>query len=113
MVAITGDTLVCDEVVTLAMGADVLVYEAMRFEEIQALPEKRRFILDYHADTRLIGAQAREIGVKTLILTHLIPEPCSQEDEQAFIDDIREGGFAGELIVANDLDSVTLENNLT
>ncbi len=113
VVAITGDTLVCDEVITLATGADVLVYEAMRFEEIQALPEKRQFILDYHADTRLIGTQAQEIGIKTLILTHLIPEPCSQEDEQAFIDDIREGGFTGELIVANDLDSVTLENNLT
>ena len=43
----------------------------------------------------------------------LVAFACSKEDEQAFIDDIRDGGFAGELIVANDLDSVTLENNLT
>jgi len=109
VIAITGDTLVCDEITQLAEGADVLIYEAMRFEEIQALPKKRQFILDYHADTRLIGIQAKEIGVSTLILTHLIPEPHSNEDRQAFIDDIRDGGFTGELIVADDLDSVILE----
>ena len=108
VIAVTGDTLECDEVTELAAGADVLIYEAMRFEEIQILPKKRRFILDYHADTRLIGSQAKEIGVPTLILTHLIPEPLSDEDRQAFIDDIRVGGFTGELIVADDLDSVTL-----
>ena len=109
VVAISGDTLVCDEVAELAEGADVLIYEAMRFEAIESLPQKRQFILDYHADTRLIGAQAKEIGVETLVLTHLIPEPFSEEDRQAFIGDIREGGFTGELIVAEDLDSVVLE----
>ena len=36
-------------------GADVLVYEAMRFEIIRQLPKHRHFVLDYHADTRLIG----------------------------------------------------------
>ena len=109
VVAISGDTLVCDEVAKLAEGADVLIYEAMRFEAIESLPKKRQFILDYHADTRLIGAQAKEIGVGTLVLTHLIPEPFSEEDRQWFIEDIREGGFTGELIVAEDLDSVVLE----
>ena len=53
--------------------------------------------------------------MKTLLFISalLLAFACSKEDEQAFIDDIRDGGFAGELIVANDLDSVTLENNLT
>jgi ribonuclease Z len=107
-VAITGDTLVCDEVAALAEGADVLVYEAMRFELIERLPEHRRFILDYHADTRLIGRQAAELGVRTLILTHLIPEPRTPAERRAFVDDVRSGGFEGELIVADDLTTVEI-----
>lgn len=108
VVVVTGDTRVCDAVARLAEGADVLVYEAMRFPSIEALPEHRRFILDYHADTRLIGRQAAELAVRTLVLTHLIPEPITESEKQAFIDDVRAGGYEGEVIVADDLDSVEL-----
>ncbi len=107
-VAISGDTIVCDEMAQLADGVDVLVYEAMRFEVFDQLPEHRRFVLDYHADTHLIGRQAADLGVATLVLTHLIPAPGTAEDRQAFVDDIRGGGFEGELIVADDLDEVVL-----
>ena len=108
VVVISGDTLVCDEVADLAVGADVLVYEAMRFSEIRKVPEHRRFILDYHADTVLIGAQTEALGVPTLVLTHLIPAPASDAEEQAFVDDVRSGGYTGEVVVARDLTSVTL-----
>ena len=107
-VAITGDTLVCDEVAALADGCDVLVYEAMRFEPVERRPPHLRFILDYHADTRLIGRQAAELGVPILVLTHLIPPPRDDADRQAFVDDIRAGGYEGELVVADDLDRVVL-----
>ncbi len=107
-VAITGDTLVCDEVADLARGADVLVYEAMRFEPLQQLPPNRQFVLDYHADTRLIGAQAADLGVPTLVLTHLIPPPDTDAERDLFASDIRGGGFMGALMVAADLDVVTL-----
>ncbi len=107
--AITGDTAVCQEVAALADGCDVLVYEAMRFDLIRALPENTHFILDYHADTRLIGAQARELAVPYLILTHLIPAPTTEEERQGFVDDIRGAGYEGELIVADDLATVTLK----
>ncbi len=60
VVAISGDTLVCSEMAALAEGADVLVYEAMRFDLIRARPDYLHFVLDYHADTVLIGAQAQE-----------------------------------------------------
>ena len=56
----------------------------------------------------MIGSQAAELGVGTLVLTHLIPEPQTPEQVQAFVDDVRGGGFEGELIVAHDLDAVTL-----
>lgn len=108
VVAISGDTLVCDEVAELAVGADVLVYEALRFEPIESRPPHLHFILDYHADSRLIGAQAAELGVATLVLTHLIPAPTNDAERQEYIDDIRQGGFDGVLIVADDLDSVVL-----
>ena len=108
VVAITGDTLVCDEVAALAEGADVLVYEAMRFEVIEQRPPHLQFILDYHADTRLIGAQAAALGVPVLVLTHLIPAPNDPETLADYVRDIRDAGYEGELIVADDLDHVVL-----
>ncbi|MDH3681735.1 MAG: MBL fold metallo-hydrolase [Acidimicrobiia bacterium] len=106
--AITGDTLVCDEVATLAAGVDVLVYEALRFSEFDELPPWRTFILDYHADTALIGKQALELDTPHLVLTHLIPPPADEADEARFVDDIRASGFEGELTVARDLTTIVL-----
>ena len=105
-VAITGDTRVCDEVVELARGVDVLVYEAMRFSAMSQLPPHRHYVMDYHADCPLIGAQAAELGVPTLILTHLIPAPRDEAGKQTYIDEVRSGGYDGEIIVADDLASV-------
>lgn len=107
-IAITGDTRVCEEVVRLADGADVLVYEAMLFEAMEQLPPDSHFVMDYHADSRLIGAQAERLGVDTLVLTHLIPEPDTPGLHAAYVDNVRSGGFTGELIVAEDLDVVVL-----
>jgi ribonuclease Z len=108
VVAITGDTKVCPEVARLAEGADVLVYEAMRFSALQGENLGRDFVMDYHADTKLIGAQAAELGTPTLVLTHLIPSPTTDEEKQLFADEVRSGGYQGQLIVADDLDTVTL-----
>ncbi len=108
IVAISGDTLVCDEVAKLADGADVLVYEAMRFDPIMARAPHLRYIADYHADTRLIGAQAAELDIPALMLTHLIPAPSSEAEKQAFVDDVRGAGFTGELLVCDDLDVINL-----
>ncbi len=108
VIAITGDTRVCPEVARLAEGADVLLYEAMRFSHVKDENLGRDFVMDYHADTMLIGEQAAALDVPTLMLTHLIPAPNTAEEKQLFIDEVRSGGFQGELIVADDLDSVSL-----
>lgn len=110
VVAITGDTIVCPEVAELARGADVLVYEAMRFEAVRRWPPSAHFVMDYHADTAAIGAQAAELGVPVLILTHLIPPPDDPVDVAAFSEDIRAAGYDGELIVAEDLAAVSLRS---
>ena len=46
--------------------------------------------------------------VPTLVLTHLIPPPDSDTERELFASDMRGGGFAGALMVADDLDVVTL-----
>ncbi len=108
VVAISGDTTVCDEVAALADGADVMVYEAMRMDVIAQRPPDKQYIMEYHADTRLIGRQMAELGIPRLMLTHLIPAPSTAEEKQLFADEVRQGGYQGELMVCDDLDTVTL-----
>jgi len=108
VVAISGDTLVCDEVAALADGADVMVYEAMRMDVIAQRPPDKQYIMHYHADTRLIGKQMAELDVPTLMLTHLIPAPATEADKQLFVDEVREGGYQGQILVCDDLETVVL-----
>ena len=108
VVAISGDTRVCDEMAVLCDGADVVVYEAMRVGEINKRPPHMQHIKHYHADTREIGEQMQQLDVPTLMLTHLIPAPVTDDDTQAFIDEVRSGGYTGEVLVCEDLTSVTI-----
>ena len=102
-VAISGDTRVCDEMAALAEGADVVVYEAMRFSFYDNMPTHRHYVMDYHADTKLIGAQAAELSIPKLVLTHLIPPPSNHAERQLYVDEVRSGGYRGEIEVADDL----------
>jgi len=110
-IAISGDTRVCDEVAALADGVDVLVHEAFRRDAMapvaDAFPHLRA-IADYHADTVALGAQLAEVDVGALVLTHLIPAPRDDDDKQLFVDDVRRGGYTGPVVVADDLETVTL-----
>ena len=103
-VAVSGDTRVCEELETMAAGVDVLVHEAMRREAwTKSSGGAARPVMDYHADTIELGAMAARTGARTLILTHLIPAPRGERDEAAFVEDVRTGGFAGEVLVGHDL----------
>lgn len=110
-IVISGDTRVCDEVGQLAAGADVVVHEACRAqalrEQFGSLPQIEH-VVDYHADTRELGAQAERLHVPHLVLTHLIPPPANDEQRQAFADDVRAGGFTGQVTVAQDLFTVVV-----
>lgn len=108
VVAISGDTVVCDEVAALAEGADVMVYEALRSDVIKKRPADKQYILHYHADTRLLGQQMAELQIPVLMLTHLIPAPSTDAEKQLFVDEVREGGYEGEIMVCDDLATVTL-----
>jgi ribonuclease Z len=110
-VVISGDTIVCDEVAELAAGADVLVHEAFRRDALRPFFAARphlEHLAAYHADTVELGALAERIGVPCLVLTHLIPAPAPGFVTEAdFADDVRRGGFTGEVVVASDLTTVT------
>ncbi len=108
IVVISGDTRVCDEMAILAAGADVVVYEAMRMDVIAQRPADKQYIMNYHADTRLIGRQMADLDIPTLMLTHLVPAPSTKADEQAFVEEVREGGYEGVILVCSDLDTVEL-----
>ena len=104
-VVVSGDTIVCDEVAQLARGADVLVHEVFLRAFRDAVEGTHyRLLADYHADAVELGAMAAGAGVPRLVLTHLIPAPI--EGYEAFVDEVRAGGFTGELVVGPDLTEV-------
>lgn len=110
VVVVSGDTRVCDEVRDLARGADVLVHEACRSSAMRASIEGTPFehIFEYHADSVALGGLAGAAEVGHLVLTHLIPAPVTDAHAEAFVADVRRGGYAGPLTVGVDLMSFEL-----
>ena len=103
---ISGDTRVCDEVEEFATGCDVLVHEAFRvgaYIDHVGDPDAE-VIGDYHSDTVALGALARRADPGLLMITHMAPPPRSDADRQAFVDDLRAGGYEGRVMVCDDLD---------
>jgi ribonuclease Z len=112
VVVISGDTTVCDEVESFSAGCDVLVHEACRTTALAEVIKGTlaETIFSYHADTVPLGGLAERAGVGHLLLTHLIPPPNSEAESAAFAEDVRQGGFTGDLTVGSDLDTITINN---
>ena len=90
----------------LCAGADVLVHTTVRRDLIEqfALP-RLTDILDYHSSVTDVAQTAARNGVRSLVLTHLVPAPAPGT-EQEWIDQAQ-AHFDGEVVVASDL--LTLE----
>lgn len=97
VIAVSGDTAVCEGMRALGRDADVLVHEAVLSKT--ASPA----LLAWNAAAGAVGQMAASIGVRTLILTHLLPAPRHEDDERAYVAEARAAGWAGELHVARDL----------
>ncbi len=93
-VAFSGDADECAELVELARGVDVFVCDA-------AFPDAAR--VEGHLTPGLAGAHAERAGAKSLWLTHFYPE-CEGVDVAAQA----RSTYRGEVVVAQDLLSVTL-----
>lgn len=109
-VVFSGDTAPCDNLVRLAQGADVLVHEVIDRQWAESLfPEPRtpgqqaklQHLLNAHTTAEDVGPVAERAGVRTLVLSHLVP---ANRPESVW----REArhGFSGRLIVGHDLDEI-------
>lgn len=96
-----------DRFARLAKGADVMVHEVIArkivVDTLTMQKVAKSFIdhlVDDHTDVADVGRIATAAGVKTLVLSHLIPGNPGLTD-QMWIDMVRPT-FAGEIIVARD-----------
>lgn len=105
-VVVSGDTAISASLEEMASGADVLVHEVFRRAAVGGLLSDPHAIAAYHSEARDVGALAARAGVRRLVLTHCIPPVRDRSSEEALIDDVRAGGFSGEVLVGRDLADV-------
>jgi ribonuclease BN (tRNA processing enzyme) len=108
-IVISGDTAPSDELIALARGADVLVHDAMFPPAIDRLvagvpnaTSLKASILSHHTTAEDAGRVAQAAGVRTLVLSHLIPADDPAVTDQMWIDAARVH-FRGAVVVGKDL----------
>jgi ribonuclease BN (tRNA processing enzyme) len=119
-IVFSGDTTYSPNLVALAKGADVFVCEIMdQSIREQMLARGRaaaaagnaesifRHIAETHSSPAEVARMASEAKVKTVVLNHLLPGLTRADGlafpVSAFIDGVRNAGYAGEVIVSQDL----------
>lgn len=112
-IAISGDTIYAPSFVTAARGADVMFHEALNKDMIAALGAKlaergqagnaqiMADIQGYHASPEDAARAAKEAGVGTLVLYHLVPPLPSKLIEPMFLGKSSKI-FSGQLLVGKD-----------
>lgn len=100
---ISGDTTYCPALVELARGADVLVHDACLAPALALQPnplwgDLAERLRHHHATPAEAARVAREAGVRTLVLTHLL----RGVHEVPALEEARRG-FDGEIILGRDL----------
>jgi ribonuclease BN (tRNA processing enzyme) len=109
-IVISGDTVRSDSLVQLARQADVLVHEAL-FDAaaidrlIAAVPnatDLRRSILSHHTTAEDAGRVAQAAGVRTLVLSHLVPPEDPGITDEMWTSAARRH-FGGNIVIGKDL----------
>jgi len=108
-IVISGDTSRSDNVVTLARGADVLVHSAMYPPAIDRLAARvpnaaalKASILAHQTSAEDAGRVAQSAGVKTLVLSHLVPPDDPDVTDRMWLE-AAQTHFRGPVIVGKDL----------
>jgi len=108
-IVISGDTSYLPKLADFAKGADVLIHEAMYASAmeniVQNAPDASRLMAHLkaaHTSTEDVGRIAAQAGVKTLVLSHLVPGNDPSITDEMWIEGIRKS-FSGKVIVGKDL----------
>lgn len=115
-IVFSGDTAYSPALVGLAKGADVLVCEAMHVAATRRSFDERvaagayadnpegiwKHIVDTHTPLDVAGRMAREAGVRTLVLNHIIPGGWNPELDDEFYRREAAREFSGRIIVGRD-----------
>jgi ribonuclease Z len=102
-IVVSGDTRPTPNLVKFAKGADVLILEAYLPEHFLKVdtPEVAARLMHYHTSAEEAGRIAAEAGVKTLVLTHLIPAGAAETFRERAAK-----AFKGTIIVGDDLTQI-------
>ena len=101
-VALAGDTVPCPGLDELCAGADILVHTVVRRDQIEPIGLPRLTdVLDYHSTVEDAARTAARAGVGTLVLTHLVPAPSPDAEEEWAA--LARRHFGGTVVVARDL----------
>jgi ribonuclease BN (tRNA processing enzyme) len=108
-IVISGDTAFSKDLLELARGADVLVHEALYLPglertaaQVANAPGLLEHIVRSHTTVEDAARLASEAGVKTLVLSHLVPSDDPLVTEADWLSAAKRH-FAGEVVVARDL----------
>jgi ribonuclease BN (tRNA processing enzyme) len=108
-IVISGDTARSDNLVKLARGADVLVHTAVYLPALDRLVARvpnaaslKQSILAGQTSVEDAGRVAQAAGVKTLVLSHLVPADDPDVTDQMWVDAARVN-FGGSIVVGKDL----------
>jgi ribonuclease BN (tRNA processing enzyme) len=108
-IVISGDTNRSEALIRLAAGADVLVHEALWVPAVDRLVQRvanastlKQHIVDSHTSAEECGRIAAEAGVKTLVLSHLVPPDDPAVTEQMWLE-AASARFKGRVVVGRDL----------
>lgn len=108
-IVVSGDTAMSKNLIALAQGADVLVHEALWVPAVDRIVAKitnaatlKKHIIDSHTSAEDCGRVAAAAGVKTLVLSHLVPPDDPVVTDEMWIVAARKH-FRGEVIVGKDL----------
>jgi len=107
-IVLAGDTVPCDGLDELCLGADVYVQTVIRDDLIKQIPvERLQDVIGYHSTVEDAARTATKAGVKTLVLNHCVPAPSTTEDIAQWID-IASKFFEGEIILPSDLERIAV-----
>ncbi len=108
-IVFSGDTTPSDNLIKLAEGADVLIHEVIHKQSLARLmariPNADRLvehIVASHTTVEDVGEVAKKAGVKTLVLTHMVPSDDPSLTDEMWRDPVK-AHFSGEIIVGKDL----------